>query len=154
MRSSLMARKNFVRFRIAMATVLTLVSLLAVVAGPGAAFAGLGGCRTDPVIVLSNGRVLQLAAQIDTNLNNVRSVVYTVHAPVGTYPVLIIYTENPLRNVERVDFHADLLPGRYTTETLVDTTGNNTRVLATGILLNAFGRPLAIREAEGREDKP
>ena len=148
-----MPRKNYVRFRIAMASVLTLVSMLAVAAGPGAAFAGLGGCRTDPVILLSNGRVLQLAAEIDTNINNVQSVVYTVHAPIGTYPVLIVYTENPLRNVERVVFRADSLPGRYSSETVVDTTGSNTRVVATGILIDALGRPIASRRTEGRENQ-
>ena len=148
-----MARKNFVRVRTTMAAVLTLAVLLAFAAGPGAALAGLGGCRTDPVIVLSNGRILQLAAEIDTSLSNVRSVVYTVHAPVGTYPVLIVYTESPLHNVERVDFRADSLPGRYSSETVVDTTVRNIDVAATGILLDALGRPITSRRAEGRENQ-
>ena len=148
-----MTQKKFGRVRITMAAVMTLSLMLAFAAGPGAAFAGLGGCRTDPVILLSNGRVLQLAAEIDTELSNVRSVVYTVHAPIGTYPVLIVYTENPLRNVERVVFHADSLPGRYRSETVVDTTENNTRVVATGILLDALRRPITSRREEGREDQ-
>jgi hypothetical protein len=139
--------------RTILAAVLTLVSLLALAAGPGAAFAGLGGCRTDPIILLSNGRALQLPAQIDTNINNVQSVIYTVHAPIGTFPVLILYTDNPLRNVERVVFRADSLPGRYSSETIVDTTGSNTAVVATGLLVDALGRPLTSRRTAGREDQ-
>ena len=148
-----MARKKYGRIRTILAAALTFVSLLAVAAGPGAAFAGLGGCRTDPVILLSNGRALQLAAEIDTNINNVQSVVYTVHAPIGTYPLLILYTDNPLRNVERVVFRADSLPGRYSSETVVDTTQNNTEVAATGILVDALGRPITSRRTEGRENQ-
>lgn len=148
-----MVGKNYGRVRITMAAFLTLVSLLAFVAGPGAAFAGLGGCRTDPIILLSNGRALQLAAEIDTDINNVQSVVYTVHAPIGTSVLLILYTDNPLRNVERVVFRADSLPGRYNSETVVDTTGNNTEVAATGILVDALGRPITSRRTEGRENQ-
>ena len=148
-----MALKKSISARGILAAILTLASLLAFAAGPGAAFAGLGGCRTDPVIVLSNGRALQLAAEIDTSISNVQSVVYTVHAPIGTYPLLIVYTDNPLRNVERVIYRADLLPGRYSTETVVDTTGSNTSVIATGILVDALGRPLTNRRTEGRENQ-
>ena len=120
-----MALKKSISARGILAAILTLASLLTFAAAPGAAFAGLGGCRTDPVIILSNGRALQLAAEIDTSISNVQSVVYTVHAPIGTYPLLIVYTDNPLRNVERVIFRADSLPGRYSTETVVDTTGKS-----------------------------
>src|SRR5690349_13045373 len=85
---------------------LLLFALLGFAVGPGHALAA-SGCRTDPILVLSNGAQVQLASSIGTDYNNVRNVVYTVHAPRGTTVLLTIYTDNPLGSKERVVYYAD-----------------------------------------------
>ena len=65
--------------RVAAVAALLWTALLALGLGPEKALAS--GCRTDPVVVLTNGQQLQFGANIGTTYSNVRSVVYTVHGP-------------------------------------------------------------------------
>jgi hypothetical protein len=96
---------------------------------PAPTFAILRGCRTDPIVRLSNGDVLQLTASIDTSVTSIESVTYTIHAPVGTRITNIVYTNGPVGPKERVLFYADQRPNRYTTTTYV-AAGSGIRVTA------------------------
>ncbi len=137
------------RIRMTLAAILTWAALLVFAVGPGQANAGLSGCRTDPVLVLSNGDQIQMAAQIDTSSGNLKSVVYTVHAPVGSKVLLTLYTESPIGNVERVQFFADAAPNQYSTETVVTTKNDRPAVTATSVLVSALSTTLASGQDAG-----
>lgn len=125
------------------------MAVLALVSG--AATAEASGCRTDPIIVLSNGAQLQMDATISTSYNNVQSVVYTVHAPRGSAPLLIIYTDNPLRYVETVRYIADGPSNVYTIDTVVTTNQGNTSVTTTSALVSVLRLTLDSDRASGAE---
>lgn len=76
----------------------------------------IGGCGGDPVVVLSDGTILDLNVRADTGASTVRQIVYTLHAPVGTHVVSV--TALGLR--ETLSFLADNTPHTYDTVTRVD----------------------------------
>src|SRR3954454_11841661 len=96
------------------------------------------GCRTDPVVVLSNGMQLQFGADINTSYSNVHSVVYTIHGPARSAPVLIVYTDNPIGSVERVVYYGDLTTSNYSIDTVVYTGSGKAGMTASGLLVNAL----------------
>jgi len=53
------------------------------------AHADIGGCRSDPVVVLSNGVVVDLSAVIADDAADVRGVAYTLHVPAGLRAVSV-----------------------------------------------------------------
>jgi hypothetical protein len=79
-------------------------------------------CRTDPIVFLSDGTRVKMTAEIGTAAPNVQSIVYTLHAPVGTSVVQIVHTGPALPDF--VDFHADRAAGTYDTDTIVTVAGN------------------------------
>lgn len=88
---------------------------------PGTARASIGGCRSDPVVTLSNGVVLDLSATIADTADDVRGTTYTLHAPVGTGVVAVVGTDGVLGLTERFVFQADQVPSTYVTQTVVRT---------------------------------
>ena len=136
--------------RVIATAAMLITSLYAFVTLPQKAEAGGSACRTDPIIVLTNGAQLQMDARMTTNIENVRSVVYTIHAPVGVRVALILYTDNPLRNVERVVFHADGPPDQYSITTVVELASGGADVTTTSILVHALGLELDRDRASGR----
>lgn len=84
------------------------------------AHAALGACRGDPIVVLSNGVVVDLNTTIDADVSDVQQVAYTLHAPAGTSVVVMIHTSGLLGPKERLVFSADDAPNSYDTATTVD----------------------------------
>jgi hypothetical protein len=80
-------------------------------------------CRTDPIVFLSDGTRVKMTADIGTAAENVQGIVYTLHAPVGTSVVRIVYTGAHVP--ETVDFFADRTAGTYDTDTVVSVAGNS-----------------------------
>jgi hypothetical protein len=117
------------------------------------AAAAFKGCRSDPVVVLSDGTILDIQAEIGTDISSVREIHYTVHAPPGVQLIAAIRT--PLLGFEGKEtftYIADANPREYVTETLVHTvdspvpvTSHTTFVKATllgEISLNLFYTPV------------
>jgi len=98
---------------------------------PGTARASIGGCRSDPVVTLSNGVVLDLSAAIADTADDVRGTTYTLHAPVGTWVVAVVGTDGVLGLTERFIFQADQAASTYATETVVRTGQGGVTVSAT-----------------------
>jgi hypothetical protein len=98
--------------------------LMAVVFGSApAASASMGGCRADPVFVLSDGTILDLTAVIDTDVANITEINYVVHGPKGVGLVLTLSTPTiGFKGKEHVSYVADAAPKVYVTDTLVQTT--------------------------------
>ena len=113
---------------------LPIVALLlgmGLVAGPGSAFAGVTVCRTDPVVTLSNGVTVTMAASIYDTQSDIQKVVYALHAPARVTVISITWPNDPLSSKESVQYYADNTSGRYTTQTTVTTGTKGKSVSAT-----------------------
>ena len=86
--------------------------------GANTAFASRSICRTDPVVVLSDGTIFDLSASISTTPDNIDHVDYTIHAPAGVKATSIVYTDLFLVN-EKVYVVNDSPARTYSTETTV-----------------------------------
>ena len=86
------------------------------------ASATIFGCRADPVVVLSDGTVLDVRVDIDTDVSNVQEINYTVHGPKDVQLVAAISTPTlGFKGKETFTYYADAEPYQYVTETLVRT---------------------------------
>ena len=135
--------------RMAAGVLLLVATMLGVISLPDVASAGLSGCRADPVVSLTDGTQIQMEANIDTSMSDVQSILYIVHAPVGSRVLSILYTDSLLGLVERVVFYADAPPGQYSTTTVVYTGRRNTDVRATSRVVRLLG--LDAGSASGRD---
>jgi hypothetical protein len=75
--------------RIASAVLIAVLALI-----PPSAYTAALRCRSDPVVVLSNGTLIDLSADIDAMLWDIASVHYTLHVPQGLYAILVVRTPN------------------------------------------------------------
>jgi hypothetical protein len=93
--------------------------------------AAVGGCRSDPIVVLSDGTILDVSADIGTAVTNVREIHYVVHGPRGVKLVAAISTPTlGFQGKESFTYYADAAPNQYITETLVQTTYDQVSVTA------------------------
>jgi hypothetical protein len=74
----------------------------------------VGGCMTDPIVVLSNGAELHLYASLpNTPIGDVQSVTYKLVIPVSTFVVLQVSTDGLLGAVEHFQYSATNPGGEY-----------------------------------------
>jgi hypothetical protein len=132
----------------------TLVCLLLAalaVSGPFApsANAAVGGCRSDPIVILSDGTVLDVTADIGTDVAHVREIHYVVHGPRGVKLISAISTPTlGFKGKETFTYYDDAAPRQYLTETLVQTTYNRVGVTAHTTFANVttnLNSPLALQ---------
>jgi hypothetical protein len=100
--------------------------------------AGLGGCRADPIVFLSNGQQVRMTVAVDTDAADVQQITYTLHAPVGTSINKVVYTGGPLQDKEQVLFYADRPANSYITDTVVASASSDVSVLASTFLTSTF----------------
>jgi hypothetical protein len=111
-------------FRSRVLIVATLLATLSVIAvTTEATLASRSGCRTDPVVLLTDGTTIEMEAAIGVPVAEVQSVIYTLHAPEGSRVLSIVYTGGLLGVREKVVFYDDAPPGVYTSDTFVSTAG-------------------------------
>jgi hypothetical protein len=149
----MMLFRNSSRIRVAAVGVLVWTALLALSVGSGTAEARNSGCRTDPVVVLTNGAQLQFGANIGTAYSNVESVVYVIHGPVGSAPLLVLYTDNPLGSVERVEYHGDGPARTYTIDTVVYLESGSATVSTSSLLINLLHLTLGRATGNGMDNQ-
>jgi hypothetical protein len=93
--------------------------------------AAAAGCRSDPVVILSDGTILDVSVDIGTDVSNVREIHYVVHGPRGVKLITAISTPTlGFQGKETFTYYADAAPNQYITETLVQTTYNQVSVTA------------------------
>jgi hypothetical protein len=93
--------------------------------------ASLLRCKSDPIVLLSDGTEVDLSADIDTLPWNVTNVDYTLRVPKGLNTLLVIRTPVWLTTVERFTITADQPTGRYDATAQVKTrTKGDVRVTA------------------------
>ena len=103
-------------------------------------FARLLECRSDPVVLLSDGTLVDVSADIDTLLLNVTEVHYTLHIPQGLSPILVIRTKAWLTSTETFSFYADQAAHQYSSSTIVQTRSGNTDVTADMLVNLGYGQ--------------
>ena len=128
-----------------------LVVLLLMSVSVSVASAGWMQCRSDPVVILSNGFVLDLSADISVLPWNVTHVDYVLHVPEGVSLVSSISTPTWLTSIETFSIIDDAAPGEYHTETTVHTTTGSATVTANTVLLSPLGVQLDLASAPGVE---
>lgn len=122
-----MTHKNILLMRF-----LTLCIALFMVAVPSMkASAALRGCRTDPIFTLSNGDVVTVTLDVDTDADNVKEVNYILHVPAGVTPVSVEFTPGILGKKETYSVIGDSPDGVYTSDSFVKSTkdGNLANVI-------------------------
>src|SRR5438874_4856866 len=82
--------------------------------------AAISGCRSDPVVTLSNGDALDLHATVDDAYSDVQQVSYTLHAPIGTWVTSEVDT-SVLGVKDSFHFYADEPANTYSAAAKVDT---------------------------------
>jgi hypothetical protein len=111
-----------------------LVVLVSVLFQADTVSAALVTCRGDPIFTLSNGTVLTVVVEAETEADNVDKITYTLHVPPGVDVESVIYSP-PLGKKEKYKVIQDSQPGSYTTETLVKTkNANNVNIWVTASL--------------------
>lgn len=129
---------------------LCLASLL-----PKTAQAAIVGCRADPVVVLSDGTIIDVTVDIGTNVENVTHIHYRIHGPKQAWLIKSISTPTiGFTGRETFEYINDAPQGRYITEAIVQTRTNNVSVtayttFASAITSGALSRALAYQTATG-----
>src|SRR5439155_10658200 len=100
------------------------------------AHAHVGGCRSDPIVTLSNGNTLDLSAVVSDTATDVQQVSYTLHAPAGTSVTREVDT-SVLAPKDAFQFYADNPPNPYSVAATVPTLTPQIPVAVTTVLFNA-----------------
>ena len=100
--------------------------------------AAIGGCRSDPVVTLSDGKVLDLSASVSDTYDDVQLVSYTLHGPVGTQVTSVVDT-SILGPKDTFQYYADEPAGTYTASAKVSTATPQMSVGADTALVNSTG---------------
>jgi hypothetical protein len=95
-----------------------------------ATHAAISGCRSDPIVILSNGNTLHLSTVVSDTATDVQQVSYTLHAPVGTWITGVADTSD-LDLKETLRFYADNPPNTYSVASKVKTLTPRIRVTTT-----------------------
>jgi hypothetical protein len=110
-------------------------------------------CRSDPVVILTNGIIMDFGANIATLPWNVQEVHYELHIPVGVNLVASIHTPTWIGTVESFTVYADQPADQYIVTAVVETRQNNVPVNldATLISLQLINLHLGTYTAPGIE---
>lgn len=98
-------------------------------------------CRSDPLVLLSDGTVLDISADIGAPLFDVKEIRYVLHIPKGLKVIIALSTPNWPTTIEKFTVFADNPPGIFTSTTTVYTRRANTPVTA-NFLVNTTYRTL------------
>jgi hypothetical protein len=94
------------------------------------AHAQISGCRSDPLVVLSNGDQVTLYEDISDTATDVTQITYQLHIPVGLSVKSVTYSGAVSSNLQSITFSADENPGNYDAYTVVYTKTPNIPVTA------------------------
>jgi hypothetical protein len=98
-------------------------------------------CRTDPIFKLSNGDVINITLDINTDESAVRNVSYVLHVPAGVTVTKVTYTAGGIGKKETYKVYQDSPANTYTTDTLVTTQNTGSvAMIATTRLNGVYAR--------------
>lgn len=118
--------------RVALVGSFLAVGLLAGPMRPSAAHAIWGNCFDDPIVMLSDGTLVDLSTTISAPASTVQSINYTLHVAPGLTVKNIVYTGPNLPYAENFALVNDGTPGHVRSETvaMVSSTVPVTAILA------------------------
>lgn len=93
-------------------------------------------CRTDPIFKLSNGDVINITLDINTEESAIRNVLYIVHVPAGVTVTKVTYTAGGIGKKETYKVYQDSPANTYTTDTLVTTQNTGSVAMTATTRLN------------------
>ena len=97
--------------------------------------AGLAGCRSDPIAILSNGYALDVNATVDVAVSAVQNVRYTLNIPSGVS--LVSWTDTAaVGPKDTYSVNANNSAGNYAVGVSADTGTPNVGVTASTTLVN------------------
>jgi hypothetical protein len=117
-----------------------------------ATHAYVSGCRSDPIVTLSNGYAFDLHATVYDTYDDVQQVTYTLHAPEGTWVTNEVDT-SVLGGKEKFLFRADNPPNTYSAATKVDTLTPQIPVAAETDLVTVTGTALSTDQVSGQSQQ-
>jgi hypothetical protein len=104
-----------------LSTVATITAAVLLAALSPEAGAAAFRCRSDPAVLLSNGSVVDISADIDAYPWDIQTVDYTMRVPAGLKVLLVIRTPSWPTTRETFRVVADQPAGVYDTVTVVKT---------------------------------
>lgn len=124
--------------------------LAAAALAPAGAHAQIGTCRSDPIITLSDLRVLDMSATIADSASDVKSVKYVLHGPAGVWIISLLPTPSLTMGVESFSYVADQPANTYVMDTTVTTGASRVSVTASTTLVSVLtNKTLYISSASG-----
>jgi len=108
-------------------------------------------CRSDPVVILSNGVTLDIGATISTLPWKVREVHYELHIPRGVFMLVAIHTPTWLTSQETFTVYSDQDSNQYVVTTQVTTAEGDATVVADTTLVSALNINLGRFTVSGLE---
>src|SRR5690348_13123297 len=115
------ANKGSGSVRRAVAGLVVLMGMVFTAGGALPAQASHSACRTDPIVILSDGHRLNLTALVNIDSSGVQQINYTLHIPSGVGVTRIIYTQGVPGLRESFAYYADQPARRYITTTNIHT---------------------------------
>ena len=113
--------------------------------------AAIGGCRSDPVVTLSNGNTLHLSAVVNDTTTDVQQVSYTLHAPVGTWVMGEVDTSVlGVKDTFQYNDTQNQSPNTYSVAVRVNTGTSQIPVVAATDLVGVSGTVLSTASADGQ----
>jgi hypothetical protein len=106
------------------------VGLIAIPLMAFSASAAIVGCRTDPVVMLSNGQTATLWDNIADTASDVQSIKYVLHGPTGTSATSITYSGAVSKRAQTFQYVADQSPGQYDGYTTITTGTSQVQISA------------------------
>ena len=110
------------------------------------ASAALARCRVDPIFVLSNGDVVTVTVDINTDPARINNVTYTLHVPAGVTVKAVIHTARGLGIKEIYKVYQNSPDRTYVSDTVVTTQNTTTAV---GVIAYTRLNGLAMRSTSG-----
>lgn len=123
----------------------TLIVLLLVVAQVSAARMS---CRSDPIVTLTDGNILQFSVDIATSRDEVIAIHYEVHVPVGVEAKRVIFTPNWARSKETVTIVPDQVVGDYQILTVVQTASPQVETTVIARLITRANQGIGVNRQE------
>lgn len=111
-------------------------------------------CRSDPIVILSNGAIFDINAGIGTLPMAVKEVHYTLHGPVGTSAIAVISIPAWITTRETFQYVADQPSNTYFATVTVHTKAGNAAVVANATVITLDGISLGFYAVEGVEGSP
>lgn len=118
------------RTKALMGTVALLTGVITSILSADGVFAAYTTCKTDPVVVLSNGAQLTMIDDISDNAPDIQKASFVLHIPTGVSVTSVTY-DSTYGSLESFSWTADQKPGYYRDETTVTTGTTGIQVQAT-----------------------